>query len=190
VFWNRKREPLAGGVQLAKAAGTVIASIEPSIAPLSAKPCVHWQTTVVLPLKTAEETVPSIAGLRSISLDGAALLQIAGGKRPPVPTKAYRKQGERSFAVELDNGRIDIDASGVVLTGFAEVMIPPPLARQRKLLEDWQLVGTYGVGRQDPVPAFEEIVLVVGGRVQVTGTVEIVEGRPQLRGEVTVHKRR
>jgi hypothetical protein len=188
MAWFRRSPPALVDGEPLKATGKVVAIGELHTAPLSHKACVHWRTTVTVPVGS-NDRVPSIAGLRALAIDGPGgliTLPFAGKKGP---MQAFRRDTGSVFAVELDGARVVVDSAGADVDGPPEVMIPRELERERKLLDDWGLTGTYRTGRQDPEPIFEEIVLAVGDRVTITGTLQITDVS-RLTGTVTLRKRR
>jgi len=181
--WFRRSPAALVDGQPVKATGKVVALGELHTGPLTHKPCVHWRATITVPIG---DRVPSLRGLRA-PLDGsggliAMALPLPGAKGP---MRAYRRDVGSVFAVDIDGGRVVVDSATADVDGPSEVIIPRELERERALLEEWGLAGRY---LREPI--FDEIVIVVGDQVAVTGTLSIADGVNRVTGTVTLRKRR
>ena len=189
MAWFRRRAPeLVDGGEL-DATGKVVALGELHTAPLTGKPCVHWHLTIAVP-EAVDHRKPSLAptaALRNMPLGGPGAggafgSFMMGGKKGPMT--AHRKHAGSVFALDIGGKRVTVDSATADVDGPPEVIIPRDVTRERKLLEAWGLAATY-----QHEPEFTEIVLAVGDKVTVTGTL-LVAADTRVTGTVTLRKRR
>lgn len=189
MAWFRRRTPeLVDGSELA-ATGKVVAVGELHTAPLTGKPCVHWHLTIAVPepVDASKPSLAPMAGLRNSPLSGSGGAvfggRLVGGNKGPMT--AHRKHAGSVFALDIDGKRVTVDSAMADVDGPPEVVIPRDVLRERKLLEAWGLAATY---RSEP--EFSELVLAVGDRVAVTGTLLVAADVVRVTGTVTLRKKR